>query len=716
MSSEPLLRVRDLHTEFRTEDGVVHAVDGVSYDVYPGEVFGVVGESGAGKSVTGLSILDLVQSPGRITDGEIYFDGRDMLSLSDDELRSVRGNDIAVIFQDALSALNPSFTVGTQIGDVIQNHTDATDEEALERTIDLLDRVGIPNAEERVHHFPHQLSGGMRQRVMIAMAISCEPDLIIADEPTTALDVTIQAEILSLLRELQRERDIAVQLITHNMGVVAQMCDRLGVMYAGKLVETGPVEDIFRNTNHPYTKGLLEAIPKIDDPRDRLPTIRGQMPDLIETPTGCSFHPRCPYDEPQCRTEEPPLGGVGEEHATACIRADELELRPEFSETTESESASVDRTGESADPLLEAEGVKKYFSTSSGWIDELLGRGEYIRAVDDVDLSIGRGETLGLVGESGCGKSTLGKTLAHLHEPDDGRILYAGNDLTEMNKRQLKTERSNIQVIFQDPFSSLNPRKTIEQIVGRPLEIHGLVDDEAEKKARVRELLDEVGLNESHLDRYPHEFSGGQKQRIGIARALAVEPDFIIADEPVSALDVSIQAKILNLLMDIQEEYDLSYLFIAHDLNVVQHISDRIAVMYLGEIVEIGTVDQLFNPPYHPYTEVLLSSIPRPVPGKESTRIEPEGDFPDPADPPSGCRFHSRCPHAMPECERTPPESKALDDGHLVSCLLFDEGVMADKEADVSDVIERQRKLREDLRADGVERADSGGGERVDSD
>ncbi|RQG90060.1 ABC transporter ATP-binding protein [Natrarchaeobius halalkaliphilus] len=697
MSREPLLEVRNLHTEFQTEEGTVKAVDGVSYEIYPGEVYGVVGESGAGKSVTGLSVLDLIQSPGQITDGEIRFDGVDLLSLSESELRSIRGNDIAVIFQDALSALNPSFTIGTQIDDVIRNHTDATDAEARERTVNLLDRVGIPNASERANQFPHQLSGGMRQRVMIAMAISCEPDLIIADEPTTALDVTIQAEILSLLQELQRENDIAVQLITHNMGVVAQMCDRVGVMYAGTLVETGPVSSIFRETSHPYTKGLLEAIPKINDPRERLPTIPGQMPDLVETPSGCSFRTRCPYEKPACRTDEPPLEKAGDDHHSACIRTDELTLTPEFSSDDELDRSDDRRDEREQEPLLVAEGVHKYFSTSSGWIDELLGHGDQIRAVDDIDISINRGETLGLVGESGCGKSTLGKTLAHLYQPDDGRVVYAGSDLTAMSKRQLKRERSNIQVIFQDPFSSLNPRKTIKQIIGRPLEIHGLVDSETEKEERVRELLSEVGLNESHLDRYPHEFSGGQKQRIGIARALAVDPDFIIADEPVSALDVSIQAKILNLLMDIQQEYDISYLFIAHDLNVVQHISDRIAVMYLGEIVEIGTVDQLFDPPYHPYTEILLSSIPRPIPGAESSRIEPEGDFPDPSDPPAGCRFHSRCPHAMPDCERSPPASQSVSDGHLVSCHLFDETVMSDKETDIDDVLNRQEELNEVL-------------------
>ena len=675
----PLLEVENLHTQFETDLGTVKAVDGVSFQIERGETFGIVGESGAGKSVTGLSILNLIDSPGQIVDGEIRFKGRDLLSMSQEELRKVRGNEIAMIFQDPMTSLNPVFTVGEQIIDTIRQHTDLSQAEARQRTIDILNDVGIPDAQSRVDDYPHQFSGGMRQRALIGMAISCDPDLIIADEPTTALDVTIQSQILELLADLQDEYGLAIQIITHDMGVIAQTSDRVGVMYAGKLVEEGQTEKIFESPRHPYTLGLMKAIPRLNDPRSRLQTIEGRMPDLIETPSGCSFHPRCPHAVEECKQQEPPLEPLDSDasRTSACIRTDEIDFDAERTLDVESNGHADRMPGE---PILEVSDLRKYFTPEAkSWYEQWFDP-EYVKAVDDVSLRINEGETLGLVGESGCGKSTLGKTLLQLYEPDDGTVLYAGEDVTAMKKRELRNKRSDLQIIFQDPFSSLNPRKTVKQIIGRPMEIHGSFDSKEEKEERIRELLVEVGLSEDHINRYPHEFSGGQKQRIGIARALAVEPDFIVADEPVSALDVSVQAKITNVLMDLQEEYNLTYLFIAHDLSVVQHISDRIAVMYLGDIVEIGTVEQIFEAPHHPYTEILLTSIPRPDPTIKSDRIVPKGEPPSPINPPEGCKFHPRCSYAMPECKSQDPEDIEVQDGHEIHCHLLDEEIMHDKD------------------------------------
>jgi peptide/nickel transport system ATP-binding protein len=687
----PILEVRNLKTQFSTERGLVKAADDVSFTINEGETYGMVGESGAGKSVTGLSIMGLIDNPGRIAGGEIRYDGRDLTSISDEELRRIRGDEIAMIFQDPMSSLNPAFTVGEQVSDVILEHKDVSESGAREQTIELFQDVGIPDAASRVDDYPHQVSGGMRQRVMIAMALSCNPSLLVADEPTTALDVTIQAQILDLLGEIQEEYDMAIMLITHDMGVVAETCDRVGVMYAGRKVEEGPVKDIFNRPRHPYTVGLLKSIPQIDDRREKLDVIPGTMPDLIDTPSGCSFRDRCPHATDECAEIDPQLEPVGRDHTAACLRTDEID----FGEAMRLDDDGGDeRNRDVGEPLLEAKNVRKYFEPESqDWFTKYFGDRKWVHAVDDVSLSIRKGETLGLVGESGCGKTTLARSLVQLYEPDDGTALYAGSDLTDMSKRQLRAERSNFQVIFQDPFSSLNPRATVKEIIGRPLEIHGLVDDREEKVDRVAELLGQVGLEESHLNRYPHEFSGGQKQRIGIARALAVEPDLIIADEPVSALDVSVQAQIINLLMDLQDDYGLTYLFVAHDLNVVQHISDRIAVMYLGEIVEVGSVEEIFEPPYHPYTEALLSSIPQPTPKtRDEDRIVLEGSVPSPIDPPSGCRFHTRCPYAMPECSERTPADVSVEDGHVLSCHLFDEEAIASN-SEAQKAIEGQEEV-----------------------
>ncbi|MFB6087019.1 MAG: dipeptide ABC transporter ATP-binding protein, partial [Haloarculaceae archaeon] len=585
MSGESLLSVENLRTEFYTEEGTVTAVDGVSFDIDQGEIMGLVGESGAGKSVTARSVMQLIEGGGEIVDGSVELHGDDLLQKSDAELREVRGGQIAMVFQDPLTALNPTYTVGTQIVEAITLHQDVSEAEAREQAIDLLDEVGISDPESRVDDYPHEFSGGMRQRAIIAMALSCEPDLLILDEPTTALDVTIEAQILELIKELQDEHGMSVLFITHDLGVIARLCDKVGVMYAGDIVELAPVDELFENPRHPYTQGLLESIPRVTDRRDRtLTTIEGSMPDLVAPPEGCRFHPRCPHAEPECKQEYPAMEDIDDDHGARCIRWDEIDA-----EWADAEREQIDRFRDpNAEQLLEVDGLRKYFEDDDSLFDKIrLGddapgafpfglETTHVRAVDGVDFEIRAGETLGLVGESGCGKSTTAKSLVRLLEPTEGNVYFRDrqgerHDLTELGGSELRSIRKEMQFIFQDPQSSLNPRKTVGNIIGRPMELHDIATGE-EKRERVRELLEKVGLKPEHADRYPHEFSGGQQQRVGIARALAVNPTFIVADEPTSALDVSVQAKIINLLMDLQEEMDLTMLFIAHDLSVVRHI------------------------------------------------------------------------------------------------------------------------------------------------
>ena len=676
----PLLDVRNLRTEFRTGQGRIVAANEVSFALDRGETMGIVGESGAGKSVTARSIMRLIDSPGEITGGQVLFDGEDLLELSESEMQGVRGKDIALIPQDPMTSLNPVLTVGSQITETIQHHQGLDEDAARERAIEAMREVGIPDAATRIDDYPHEFSGGMRQRVLLAIGLSCEPDLIIADEPTTALDVTTQAKILDLLNDLQEEMGMAVLMITHNLGVVAQTCDHVGVMYAGNLVETAELEDLFDEPQHPYTRALIDSIPEIDADYDELPTLEGAMPDLANLPEGCNFAPRCKYATEACRTGgDPPLEPVaGTDSKAACIHAEELDLSESEVRETGRGRSEVDRSGE---PLFEVRDLKKYFSAGDGVLGNLslsfdggmptLDR-EYVKAVDGVSFDIYPGETLGLVGESGCGKSTVARTALKLLEPTDGEVYFEGEPVHEMGSSDVRSLRREMQMIFQDPQSSLNPRKTVGQIVGRAMEKHDIASGE-EKRQRVRELLERVGLSGDAAQKYPHEFSGGQQQRVAIAHALAVEPKLIVCDEPVSALDVSVQAQILNLLNDIQAERGISFLFISHNIGVVRHICDRVAVMYLGTIAEIGTVEQLFEPPYHPYPESLLSAVPHADPGRKTDRILLEGSVPSPIDPPSGCRFHTRCPKKIGEvCEQEVPEleEKQEGTGHEISCHL----------------------------------------------
>ncbi len=578
-----------------------------------------------------------------------------------------------MIFQDPMTSLNPVHKIGDQIMEQIQEHEALPDQQARERVVELLDKVGIPRARERVDNYPYEFSGGMRQRVMIALALSCNPSVLIADEPTTALDVTIQAQILERIRDLRSETGAAVIMVTHDLGVVADIADRIVVMYAGRIVEQGTLDEIFYDPQHPYTWGLLGSITRVDRPRpERLPAIAGLPPSLADRPEGCHFRPRCPHEFAQC-TPGPaarlPRGGPARAQrpllalpraearaARGAARRDRPRRQGGGRRRVSSETKPADGAkppapgGPIASPLIDVEHLKVFFPIKKGLvIDREVAR---VHAVNDVTLAVGPGETMGLVGESGCGKTTMSRAIMRLVDATEGRISFRGDDITTAGRKQLEPLRRQMQMVFQDPFASLNPRKRVAQIIGQPLRLHGTARDKVE--GRVEELLTLVGLQREHVNRFPHEFSGGQRQRIGVARALALEPRLIVLDEPVSALDVSVQAQIINLLDDLQDEFGLTYLFVAHDLSVVRHVSDRIAVMYLGKLMELSRSEELYTKPIHPYTTALLAAIPIPDPeeNRRRERIVVSGEPPNPIDPPPGCVFHPRCPRATPDLPR----------------------------------------------------------------
>jgi len=669
-----LLEVENLHVHFVTTRGVVRAVEGISYKVKPGETVALVGESGCGKSVSSLAIMRLLARPaGRIVAGRILFQGRNLLDLTEDEMREIRGRDIAMIFQEPMTSLNPVLTIGFQIMEPLMIHLGMTVAAARGRAAELLKMVGIPDAERRLDQYPHQFSGGMRQRVMIAIALSCNPKLIIADEPTTALDVTIQAQILKLMKDLSRDLGIALVLITHNLGIVARYANRVNVMYAARLAEQGTAADVFAKPLHPYTAGLLRSVPRLDKPRGRkLETIEGLPPNLLDPPPGCRFAPRCPAKQDACVAEMPELAEVEPHRHSACIRAREMAqvgptgLGLQSARAQPPESKRLDY----AKPLLKVHELRTYFEVGAG-LQMLKHKRLEVRAVDGLSLEVFRGETVGLVGESGCGKTTVGRTLLRLEQATGGEIVFEGANVTRAAGQQLKDYRRKIQVIFQDPYSSLNPRMTIGEIIAEPMRVYKLVRDAKAAREKVAELLAQVGLFEYMAERYPHELSGGQRQRVGIARALAMQPAFIVCDEPVSALDVSIQAQIINLLEDLQSKYQLTFLFIAHDLAVVRHISDRVVVMYLGRVMEIADRDTLYADPLHPYTQALLDAVPIPDPQLEAKREYRVlgGEVPSPLDPPRGCVFHTRCPLASEECKMTVPKLREVRPKHFAACI-----------------------------------------------
>ncbi len=756
----PVLDIQDLSTHIKLTSSVVQAVGNVDMTIDAGETLGVVGESGCGKSMTGLSIMGLLPPGGSIVGGSIKLDGRELVGLKQEELRRVRGNEVAMIFQDPLTSLDPTKTVGYQVAEPVRLHRGTSKAEARERALEVLSLVGLPRPRERLEDYPHQLSGGLRQRVMIAMALANEPKLLIADEPTTALDVTIQAQILDLLRDLKDRLGMAMLLITHDMGVIAGHADRVNVMYAGRVVETADVRELFNHMHHPYTQALLASIPQLDqDASKALHAIPGLPPDLSHPPQGCRFAARCPRATDKCRTDEPPLSGQTYEHRFSCwhpvdgplalavigeagpdaastglvspntesvaeaaLPPDKAGYTPEFvadapladaavadgevpkSEATAEETPEETReapagqevetivvasgiqmtadgrlevtertvevvaaaNGDGVAPLLELTNLVKEFPITSGVLQRKVGA---VHAVSDVSFSVPAGTTFGLVGESGCGKTTIGKLIVALEKPNSGAVTLGGMNVSKLHGGELRRKRRDLQLMFQDPQSSLDPRMRVGAIIGEPLAVQHLGSRRAQRD-RVFELLGEVGLPQNAVERYPHEFSGGQRQRIGLARALTLNPRLIVADEPVSALDVSIRAQVLNLMKRLQASHGLTYVVISHDLAVVKYMAERIGVMYLGKLVELGSGQDIYERSAHPYTAGLIATIPVPKPSLERAKkdVGIRGELPSPVNPPSGCRFRTRCPFAQEICAAEEPKLRSFGPGHVAAC------------------------------------------------
>jgi peptide/nickel transport system ATP-binding protein len=668
----PLLEIDDLRTYIKLRQGMVHAVDGVTLSVNPGETLGIVGESGCGKTMTALSIMKLLPNGGHIAGGSIKLDGTEISSVSEDQMRKIRGNDIGMIFQDPLTSLNPTMTIGKQIAEGVRLHREVSKEQALDRAVEVLDLVGLPRAKERVNEYPHQFSGGMRQRVMIAMALACEPKLLIADEPTTALDVTIQKQILELIDDLRLRLGMAVILVTHDLGVIAGRADRVAVMYAGRIAEITDTGTLYSRPRHPYTEALFQSLPdKAAEAHERLYSIPGIPPDLTNPPTGCRFAARCRYVTDRCRQEEPPLAGEVAGHEFRCfypVGPSERTATGRLSSYGTAMPEEQDDSTRIGEVLLSVENLVKDFPVTKGAV--MQRRVGWLSAVADVSFQIRRGETFGLVGESGCGKTTIGRLVVGLETPTSGSINFQGKDLAKSTGAEYRKERRNIQLMFQDSYASLDPRMRAGTILREPLVIQGIGSKE-EQYARVDDLLDKVGLPRAALERYPHEFSGGQRQRLGFARALTLSPQLIVADEPVSALDVSIQAQVLNMMKGLQRDLGLTYLFISHDLGVVRYLSDTIGVMYLGKLVEVGPAEQVYLTPAHPYTRGLLDSAPVADPEAERAKVSEgvRGELPSAIHPPSGCRFRTRCPLAQEICANVePPMSVFSDQGHQAAC------------------------------------------------
>ena len=670
-----ILQIEHLSAHIQLSRSVVQAVGNVSLYLDRGETLGLVGESGCGKSMTGLSVMGLLPAGGSVVDGSMKLDGRELAGLPESDYQRIRGNDIAMVFQDSMTALNPTKSIGFQVAEPVRVHRGAGRKEALDRAVEVLTMVGIPQPRERLDNYPHQLSGGLRQRVMIAIALACEPKVLIADEPTTALDVTTQAQILRLLGELKDRLGMSMLLITHDMGVIAGWADRVNVMYAGHIVEATTSDRLFARTRHPYTRALLASIPVLEQEKSsRLFSIPGMPPDLTAPPAGCRFAARCSQVTDECRQSEPPLVSREPGHEFACWNPVDGPLTLAAPSPAAADLAAngrpapadsgVPAAGPSVPVLSVTELVKEFPVTSAA----RRTRGT-VKAVSGVSFSVNSGETFGLVGESGCGKTTIGRMIVALEPPTVGSVHAQGTEVTRLQGRALRGQRRDLQMVFQDPYDSLDPRLRVGAILREPLEIHG-IGTHREQLSRVRELLDEVGLPPSSVERYPHEFSGGQRQRIGLARALALNPRLIVADEPVSALDVSIRSQILNLMKRLQAAHDLTYVVISHDLTVVKYLADRIGVMYLGKLVETGSGDDIYQRAAHPYTAGLIAAIPKPDPAaaQRTSVVEITGELPSPVNPPSGCRFRTRCAFATERCATEEPLLRSFGPGHAAAC------------------------------------------------
>lgn len=707
-----VLQIKNLETILHTERKPVWAVDGLTLQIMKGETFALLGESGCGKSMTALSVMRLLPDAGEIVGGSVRLDGEDLLLLPEAAMRSIRGKRISMIFQEPMLSLNPVMTVAGQIGEVLHHHFNLRGAAAQKRILEILNQVGIPDAPRRMDEYPFQFSGGMKQRMMIAMALAGEPELLIADEPTTALDVTIQAQVLELMRELQQREGMAILLITHDLGVASEMAHRVGIMYAGEIVEMATREEFFRGPAHPYSRKLLASLPGRDRRKKglRLAAISGNVPPLSREFVGCRFADRCDHAWELCHEVAPGWTALTGEQQVRCHLFDQnlgskvLKQGPEVEtggqaggqikdqiaeEVATPDAEATDRfddqlgfqgteTELSDSHLLSVTDLKVYFPIHKGLMRRVAG---YVKAVDGVSLKIRQGKTLALVGESGCGKTTVGKGILQLIPPSGGSVRYKELELVGLERNRLRKLRAELQLIFQDPYSSLNPRMRIVDILEEGMNaLHVEADSEAiraeqkpgdTREKKVEALLESVGLPVDAKWRYPHEFSGGQRQRIAIARALAVNPKLIVCDEPTSALDVSVQAQILNLLKELQSNLGLAYLFITHNISVVEYIADEVAVMYLGRIVERGTVDEVLSSPQHPYTQALLSAVP--VIELESKRhvIRLNGDLPSPANPPAGCHFHPRCPHVMRVCRENYPATSSFSSTHTAHCYLY---------------------------------------------
>lgn len=666
----PVLEVEDLEVTYSTREGPVRAVRAASFEIWPGDALGLVGESGCGKSTLAFAIMNYMAENGKVTGGRVLFHGEDVLHKSERELRDIRGNKIAMVYQDPMTALNPCLRIGDQLTEVLTEHKGLKGNLARDECLQMLEQVRMPDPPAMMQRYPHQLSGGQQQRVLIAMALLTNPALLIMDEPTTGLDVTIEATILDLISELKREFNSTILYISHNLGVISRVADRVAVMYAGELVEQGSVRDIFLYPLHPYTEALLRCIPKISAGRQSgmLQPIRGIVPSLREIPSGCIFESRCDRADQRCRSSRPELARATDDHFVRCFHADKQGVPslsiPQVTRTTVEGSESRE------DLVLRLEGLKTYYTVRGQGLAGLAGRRGrgYVKAVDGVSLGSWRGSTVGVVGESGCGKTTLAKCVAGLEPPNDGVMNFLGVDISEIVEKRPRELLKELQMIFQNPDSTLNPSCSVGEIIGRPLRLFGTVPA-SEIKGEVVRILEAVRLGEEYYNRLPRQLSGGERQRVAIARAFAGRPTLVLCDEPLSSLDVSVQAAVLNLLLEFQQRYGTTMMFISHDLSVVYQLCDHVAVMYLGQFCEIGPTEALFAPPYHPYTEALLSAIPIPDPTVERTMVRLVGPVPSALDPPSGCRFHTRCPRKIGAiCESESPPWRRITDNYSIKC------------------------------------------------